>query len=90
MTTLNFFLSGALCAGFWVLALFFLKFWRGTRDQLFGLFTLAFFLLGFERIVMYLTSSNEFRPYVFLIRLVAFCLIIFGFIQKNREQSEKK
>lgn len=84
MSTLNLFFSGALFAGFWVIALFFLKFWRSTGDQLFGLFTLAFFLLGIERIVMFLTSSNEFRPYIFIIRLVAFCLIIFGFIAKNR------
>ena len=40
------FLSGEVTLGFLVCALFFLRFWRRARDQLFVAFALAFTLLG--------------------------------------------
>ena len=40
------FLSGAVALGFFVCGLYFLRFWRRTRDQLFLAFALAFVLLG--------------------------------------------
>ena len=40
------FLSGAVVMGFWLAGLFFLRFWRRTRDELFLAFTLSFWLLG--------------------------------------------
>ena len=44
--TLYDFLSGAVAFGFFVCGLFFLRFWRRTRDELFMAFALAFGLLG--------------------------------------------
>ena len=44
--TLYDFLSGAVALGFFVCALFFLRFWRRTRDALFLAFALAFVLMG--------------------------------------------
>ena len=40
------FLSGAITMGFLAGGLFFLRFWRETRDQLFLTFAVAFWLLG--------------------------------------------
>ena len=40
------FLSGAVALGFFTCCLFFLRFWRRTRDGLFLAFALAFSLLG--------------------------------------------
>ena len=45
MTLLNF-LSGAITFGFFLAAMYFIRFWRQTRDPLFVSFALAFLLLG--------------------------------------------
>lgn len=80
---LNAFLFGVLCMGFWVAAAFFLRFWKQTHDSLFLMFALAFALLGVERVILILVySGDEFR--IYLIRLVAFSLILAAVFQKNR------
>ncbi len=66
------------------IAFFFLRFWRKTHDRLFGLFALAFLLLGIERVSI-LAVSSENRPGVYLLRLCAFLLIIFAIADKNRK-----
>jgi hypothetical protein len=85
----NQFLNGAIVFGFWIAALFFLRFWRSTRDRLFALFSFSFFLLGCERIVVaLLTNLGEFHFSVYFIRLLAFGMIIFGIVQKNRPETK--
>lgn len=87
MTTLMLkqFLSGAILAGCWATALFFFRFWRRTEDRLFAFFSLSFLLLGVERIVN-LFILAEFQPAIYLIRLTAFLLLLFGIIDKNRKR----
>jgi len=81
----NDYLVGAIIFGFWLAALFFLRFYRSTGDRLFALFSIAFFLLGCERIVVaVMYNSGEFHFGVYLIRLLAFFMIIYGIIEKNR------
>lgn len=80
--------SGALMICCLVAGLFFLKFYRKTADKLFKLFSFAFFLLSFERLVLgYLGSRNEPSPLVYLIRLSAFLIIIYAIVDKNRSSS---
>jgi len=43
------FIMGAIAMASAVVALFFLRFWRDTGDRLFGMFALAFLLLGITR-----------------------------------------
>jgi hypothetical protein len=82
---LNPFLGGATSMGFFVAALFFLKFWRSTRDRLFLYFAAAFFVLMAERIVREgLKIETEWAPYVYMVRLAAFVLILIGIMVKNR------
>jgi uncharacterized membrane protein len=77
-------LMGCLAAGF-----FFLKFWRRTYDRLFYYFSISFFILAFERLVLaQLGIQNEISPLIYLIRLSAFLLIIFAIINKNKESKE--
>ena len=79
------FLSGAVTLGFGVAALFFVRFWRDTRDELFLSFGIAFFLLGAGQAVLALAGiPDEDRPWVYLIRLAAFVLILAGIARKNR------
>jgi hypothetical protein len=88
MKDLNLFLSGALMLGFFTIAFFFFRFWKKNRDSLFGVFAVAFWLLGMERIVLLATSSeDEIRPFVYLVRFFAFLMILIGFLLKNRRRS---
>ena len=79
------FLSGAVTFGFLACALFFLRFWRRTRDFLFQAFAIAFLLLGIVQALLALGDIPvEERSWVYAIRLVAFLLILFAIVRKNR------
>ena len=83
--TLYDFLSGAVALGFFICGLFFLRFWRRTRDQLFLAFALAFALLGLGQTILALANiPTEERGSLYLIRLAAFALILFAILRKNR------
>ena len=68
--------------------LFFLRFWKVTGDRLFLFFSLAFFTMALSRVLMSLTvvSSDE-HPVVYIVRLLAYGLILFGVLDKNRKKS---
>jgi uncharacterized protein DUF5985 len=83
--TLYDFLSGAVALGFFTCGLFFLRFWRRTRDQLFLAFALAFALLGLGQTILALANiPTEERGSLYLVRLAAFALILFAILRKNR------
>lgn len=83
--TLLAFLSGAVTLGFAAAALFFLRFWRDTRDELFLAFAAAFLLLGVGQAILALGGiPDEQRSWVYLVRLVAFLTIIAAILRKNR------
>ena len=85
--TLYDFLSGAVAFGFFVCGLFFLRFWRRTREALFLSFGLAFLLLGVGQSVLALGNiPTEERGSLYLIRLAAFLLILVGIYRANRRQ----
>jgi uncharacterized protein DUF5985 len=68
--------------------LFFFRFWRESRDRLFAFFGAAFWVLAISWALLALINpSDETRPYVYAIRLVAFLLMIAGMIDKNRAGS---
>jgi hypothetical protein len=80
------FLYGAAAMGCATIGLFFWRFWQQSRDRLFLMFSLAFWILAIDRTVLgALTFATEWRHYVFLLRLLAFCLILYGIIEKNRK-----
>ena len=79
------FLSGAVTFGFIAAGLFFLRFWKRTRDGLFIAFALAFWLLGLNQALIGLTDIPvEERSWLYLLRLTAFGLIIVSIWRKNR------
>lgn len=83
--TLYDFLSGAVSLGFLVCGLFFLRFWKRTREELFLAFALAFALLGSGQAVLALANlPTEEKGALYLIRLAAFLLILFAIYRKNR------
>ena len=77
-------LAGMITMGFLLAALFFFRFWRRTRDLLFATFGTAFLLLALNQAVVALALlPREEQPYAYLLRLVAFGLLIVAIIRKN-------
>jgi hypothetical protein len=77
--------SGAIALALGVAGLFFLRFWRDTRDRLFALFALAFFVLAVNRIIIAITVVGvEPGDHYYWVRLFAFVLILLAIIDKNR------
>lgn len=88
------FLNGMLMMSFCVAGLIFLRYWRVTRDRLFLMFSIAFFVMGINRLFLDLLSSadgevNEHQLVLYLVRLVAFGIILLAMIDKNRSSRQQ-
>jgi peptidoglycan/LPS O-acetylase OafA/YrhL len=71
-----------------VIALFFWRFFRDTGDRLFAMFSLAFWALASHWAALAsLTPGEETRHYFYVLRLIAFLLILTAVIDKNRKHS---
>lgn len=79
-------LSGVIITGYAVAGLFFLRFWRDTRDQFFAYFASAFWLLCVQRLLLavFRDTGSENLVYLYLVRLVAFVVIVLAIVEKNR------
>jgi Family of unknown function (DUF5985) len=83
-TELNSVMVGAAAMASLVAALFFLRFWRQSRDSLFLWFSVAFALDAVTRLFLGLGHmSDEHQPFFYLTRLATFVVIIFAIAQKN-------
>ena len=82
---MNQLLLGAIAMGNLIISLFFLHFWKKTRDRFFLFFAVAFGLEGFNRVLLGLDQlANENEPIYYLVRLLSFILILIAIIDKNR------
>jgi hypothetical protein len=80
------FMSGAIMMGCAACGLYFFKSWRMTRDRLFLLFALAFWMLAIERwMLVWVDPANETKFFVYTFRLIAFAMIAVAIIDKNRK-----
>jgi hypothetical protein len=78
------FMAGLIAMGHLVAGLFFLRFWRRTRDGLFLVFAFAFWLLGLNQALVGLSGAPpEDQGYFYLLRLAGFVLIIAAVLRKN-------
>lgn len=78
------FFGGALTLGFLVAAVFFLKFWRRSRDPLFLTFAVAFVLLAANQAAPVIFNiPREDQGTVYLLRFAGFALIILAILRKN-------
>lgn len=83
MTPMDFF-TGTLAMGYGVCALFFARFWTRTRDGLFLAFAVCFFLLALGQVLTSLLNvPQEERTWIYLLRLVAFSILIVAILRKN-------
>ena len=82
---MNLMLIGAIAMACFTASLFFLRSWSKTRDAFFLFFAIAFGIEGMGRVILGLTDpSDETEPLIYLIRLLAFSIILFAIIYKNR------
>lgn len=92
MTWSNFnavFLMGATAAATFVVGLFFLHYWRKTRDRFFGLFAASFWLMTLNRVALFwMGNASEHQELIYVSRLLAFLLIIFAIVDKNRTAAQ--
>jgi hypothetical protein len=78
------FLAGAATLGYSAAAVFFLRFWRTTRDRLFLAFSVAFMLLAANQVLAALIEAGDERtPYVYALRVLGFLLILAAIVDKN-------
>jgi hypothetical protein len=84
------FLAGASFLAAAAIALFFLRFWRDTGDRFFALFALAFAIFAVNRLVLtILDDESEARTVVYVVRAVAFGLIVVAIVDKNRPPARR-
>jgi hypothetical protein len=76
----------AILLSCWAIGLALFRSWRLTHDSLFRWFGVAFCLMGVERMLLLLIDpANELQVYVYFVRLLAFGLILYAILGKNRE-----
>jgi hypothetical protein len=79
------FIMGAIAMASWVVGLYFFRFWRETRDRLFAIFGLSFWLLGLTRLgLVYSEKVTEGHTIYYVVRLIAYLLILIAILDKNQ------
>ena len=78
------FLLGFVAASSLVVMLFFLRFWRDTRDPLFLAFSVFFGLQGVsDAYLLRLPHPNQGNFWLFLLRLLSIIAVIAAILRKN-------
>lgn len=82
------FLLGIIATSSIFAGIFFLRFWKDTRDSLFLSFAIAFIIEGINRgFRIAYAHPSEASPWVFLVRACAFLIILAAIINKNRRSN---
>jgi hypothetical protein len=85
------FMLGAVTVASAMVGLFFLRFWRKTRDRFFLCFALSFWIEGLGRVLEALSESlHQDMPAHYLVRLLAYALILFAIVDKNFPRRNKR
>lgn len=80
-------LIGAIALAALLAGVFFMRFWRATGDRFFLMFAIAFWLEGGHRVFVFRwVGTDEGSPLHYVVRLVAYGLIIAAIVDKNRKR----
>lgn len=91
------FIAGVAMLAFAASGVFFLKFWKASRNRFYALFSTSCFLLAAERITLILRKGfdqpirseiTEANSWVYLIRLAAFLILILAIWDQNRKKEK--
>ena len=82
-------ITGAIAMASFVIALFFLRFWRRSSDRLFAFFAVAFAIMGLSRLTLTLMAlPDEAQLAIRLLRVLSFVIILWAIIDKNRRPAD--
>jgi len=85
---MNQFLWGASAMATLTVGLIFFRSWRHTGDRFFALFGLAFWILALHWVALaVLDAVDETRHYFYLVRLLAFVVVLVAIVEKNRNRT---
>jgi hypothetical protein len=83
------FLLGVIVVASLAAATFFCLFWRKSKDPLFAAFSIAFAIEGLNRTrFLFEEQPNEGSPSIYLVRLLAFLIILSAILWKNRRDKK--
>jgi hypothetical protein len=78
------FLLGVTACASLTASLFFLRFWRDTRDGLFLAFTAFFLIEAITRaVLLFFAHPGEGSPWIYIARLIGLVLILAAIAKKN-------
>ncbi len=88
---MNQILTGAIAMASLLIALFFLRFWRNSGDRFFLYFALSFLIEGVHRLLSnFFLATHEDSPLHYLVRLLAYGLILLAILEKNWPRSKPR
>jgi len=83
-------LAGAIAMASIIIAMFFLRFWRASGDRFFLYFALSFAIEGLHRVYAVMRDGGgEDSPLHYLIRLLAYGLILWAILEKNLPRKKR-
>ena len=78
-------LAGGIAVAAFAAGLFFLRYWRSSRDPFFLYLMASFWLQAINQVVVGVTRSwNEDAPAQYVVRILAYGLILVAIWSKNR------
>ncbi|NBO18989.1 MAG: hypothetical protein EBV03_07155 [Proteobacteria bacterium] len=84
-------LLGAIAMASLVVCMFFIRFWKTTRDRFFLFFAVSFGIEAINRLLLGIDGTpSEREPLIYFIRLCSFLLILFAIIDKNRSMTTRR
>ena len=84
-------LLGAIAMASLIAAMFFLRFWKHTRDKFFLWFAVSFAIEGINRAALGLSADpNEGQPFFYVIRFLSYLMIVIAIVFKNLAKSHDK
>ena len=82
---MNELMMGGIAVGSLAAGLFFFRFWHQTRDRFFLYFAASFWIEGLSRgAFSHVPGTSEQEWYYYVVRVVAYGLILVAIWQKNR------
>jgi hypothetical protein len=89
--SINHVLLGGTAVACLTAALFFLRFWRTTKDRFFIFFAASFLIEGLNRFFFsFLADLREDSPAHYLVRALSYALIVFAILDKNLPGNSKE
>jgi hypothetical protein len=80
------FFQGATAVAAAAIGLYFLRFFRATRDPFFVMFAVAFWIFAIDRVLLAsIDRASDYTTAVYTFRLSGFLLIIAAIVVKNRQ-----